>query len=140
MEDSPAPLRAREPAWLVGPLATLLAVTALLVAARFHDHLPVHPPACGFRKLAGLPCVGCGGTRSARALAAGRIGESIRFNPGVVLGVATTIAWTAAGSARFLRRVPLPKPSEQNRRIRRNAVLAAVLLLLNWIYLVFFLT
>jgi hypothetical protein len=58
----------------------------------------------------------------------------------VVLGVATTIAWTAAGSSRFLRRVPLPKPSEQNRRIRRNAVLAAVLLLLNWIYLVFFLT
>ena len=134
------PPPSRETAWLVGPLATLLAVTALLVAARFHDRLPVHAPACGFRKLAGLPCVGCGGTRSARALAAGRIGESIRFNPGVLLGVGATIAWTAAGSSRFLRRAPLPKPSEQNRRIRRNAVIAAVLLLLNWIYLVFFLT
>jgi len=140
MEDSPAPLRAREPAWLVGPLATLLAVTALLVAARFHDHLPVHPPACGFRKLAGLPCVGCGGTRSARALAAGRIGESIRFNPGVVLGVGATLAWTVSGCSRYLRRVPLPRPSEQNRRMGRNALLAAALLLLNWIYLVFFLT
>ena len=140
MDRPPAPPRLRETAWLVGPLVTLVAVIALLAAARFYDRLPAHPPGCGFRTLTGLPCLGCGGTRAARALAAGRLGESIRFNPGVVLGVATTIAWTAAGSARFLRRVPLPKPSEQNRRIRRNAVLAAVLLLLNWIYLVFFLT
>lgn len=140
MEDSPAPLRAREPAWLVGPLVTLLAVITLLVAAGRYDHLPVHPPECGFRKLAGLPCVGCGGTRSARALAAGRIGESVRFNPAVVLGVGATLAWTVAGCSRFLGGVPLPKPPEQNRRIRRNALLAAALLLLNWIYLVFFLT
>lgn len=140
MDDSPAPLRIRETAWLVGPLVTLLAVISLLAAARFHERLPVHAPECGFRKLAGLPCAGCGGTRAARALAAGRIGESIRFNPGVVLGVAATIAWTAAGCSRFFHGVPLPGPSEQNRRIRRNALLAAALLLLNWIYLVFFLT
>jgi hypothetical protein len=64
----------------------------------------------------------------------------MRFNPAVVLGVGATLAWTAAGCSRFLRGAPLPRPSEQNRRILRNALLASVFLLLNWIYLIFFLT
>jgi hypothetical protein len=139
MDRPPAPPRLRETAWLVGPLVTLVAVIALLAAARFYDRLPAHPPGCGFRTLTGLPCLGCGGTRAARALAAGRLGESIRFNPAVVLGVGATLAWTAAGCSRFLRGAPLPTPSEQHHRIRRNALLAATLLLLNWIYLLVFL-
>ncbi len=112
---------------------------ALLVAAGRYDHLPVHPPNADSGNWPAC-FVGCGGTRSHALLARGRIGESIRFNPAVVLGVGATLAWTVAGCSRFLGGVPLPKPPEQNRRIRRNALLAAALLLLNWIYLVFFLT
>mgnify|MGYP000894931469 CR=1 FL=1 len=139
MDEAPAVPRVREAAWLVGPLVTLAAVVGLLAAAKFQDRLPVEPPDCGFRKAVGLPCVGCGGTRSARALASGRIAEAARFNPAVVFGVGATLAWSVVGCTRFLRGISLPEVSEQNRRIRRNAILAVFVLLLNWIHLIVFL-
>lgn len=139
MDETRNAPRNRESAWLVGPLVTLAAVAGLLVAAKFYDHLPVRPPDCGFRKALGLPCLGCGGTRSALALVSGNVRESVRFNPAVVFGIGVSLAWTAVGCTRFFRGVPLPETKEQGRRLLRNAVIAALLLLLNWLYLIFFL-
>ncbi len=136
--DAPPP-RVRHPAILVGPLVTLAAVLALLVAARFHDRLPAHPPECGFRKVFGLPCVGCGGTRAMRALVDGRFGEATRFNPAAVAGVFASAAWAALGVWRYVQGCAPPPLSEQKRRIVRNVLIVAALLFLNWIYLVLFL-
>ena len=36
---------------------------------------------CPFRRLTGLPCMGCGMTRSFCALAKGEVGRSIAFHP-----------------------------------------------------------
>lgn len=130
--DSP---RVRHAHWLVGPLVTLAAVAVLLVAARFYEHLPVHPPECGFRKALGLPCVGCGGTRSIRALVDGRLAEATRFNPAVVVGAFACTAWAAIGIWRYWSGAEPPPAAVQNRRLVRNAILVGVLLLLNWIYL-----
>ncbi len=133
-------LRSRHGAWLVAPLVTFSAVVALLFAARFYHRLPAHPPACGFRTATGIPCLGCGGTRSARALASGDFLAAIRFNPAFVIGALLSVAWVAIGTYRFLCGTPPPPVSEQNRRIRRNLVLLSGLLLANWVYLILFLT
>lgn len=127
--------RVRHAFWLVGPLVTLAAVAALLLAARYYEHLPVRPPECGFRKVAGIPCVGCGGTRSMRALSRGQIVEAARFNPAVVAGVMFSLGWVALGCARYRLGTSPPSISEQNRRLRRNVFVTGGLLLLNWIYL-----
>ena len=131
--------RVRHGQWLVGPLVTLSAVVALLLAARFYDQLPARPPACGFHQATGLPCLGCGGTRSVRALVSGDLVASTRFNPAVVVGIAILLAWVATGWSRYLRGIEPPPIPEQNRRLKRNLVVAGVLLLLNWIYLLLFL-
>lgn len=131
--------RARHVQWLIGPLVTLAAVVVLLLVARFYDHLPVRPPECGFRKTTGLPCLGCGGTRSVRALVSGDLVAATRFNPAVIVGIFTLMAWGATGWTRYRRGIEPPSFPEQNRRLKRNALIAAVLLLLNWIYLYFFL-
>ncbi len=130
--DSP---RVRHAHWLVGPLVTLAAVAVLLVAARFYERLPAHPPECGFRKTLGLPCAGCGGTRAIRALVDGRLAEAARFNPAVVVGVLASAAWAAVGIWRYGSGAEPPPVAVQNRRLVRNAILVGGLLLLNWIYL-----
>lgn len=131
--------RVRHVQWLVGPLVTLVAVLGLLLTARFYDRLPVRPPECGFRQTTGLPCLGCGGTRSVRALVSGDVIASVTFNPGVVVGIVILLVWITTGSLRYLRGIEPPPIPEQNRRLKRNAVIAAVLFLLNWIYLLLFL-
>lgn len=131
--------RTRQVEWLVGPLVTLSAVVLLLVVARHLDRLPVEPPRCGFKDTFGIPCVGCGGTRSMRALASGDAWGALRFNPGAVAGVVLCGIWMISGSLRFFTGTPVPPLAEQNRRLKRNAAIALVLLVLNWIYLVLFL-
>lgn len=138
MKPQPS-FRPRHPEVLVGPLVTLAAVIALLIVARYYDRLPVHPPECGFRRALGIPCVGCGGTRSMQALADGRISDALRFNPAAVLGVAASLLWAIGGWVRYQRGTPLYPVAEQNRLIMRNLLVVAALLLLNWIYLILFL-
>lgn len=42
---------------------------------------------CGIRKICGLPCPGCGGTRAFYYLFRGEVGKSFRLNPTVLFGV-----------------------------------------------------
>lgn len=131
--------RVRRVEVLVGPLVTFIAVLSLLGVARFYDRLPVRPPECGFKTAFGIPCVSCGGTRSAKALSRGGVVEALSFNPAVVIGSFVSILWLFSGLHRFFAGIaPLPVP-EQNRRIRRIALVAVILLALNWVYLILFL-
>lgn len=131
--------RVRHPHWLVAPLVTFGAVIVLLVVARYYDQLPVHPPECGFRKVFGIPCVGCGGTRAMKALSAGHLREAVGFSPAAILGVFVSAVWVIVGISRFRRGVPPLSPEEQNHRIYRVLIATGVILLGNWIYLLFYL-
>ena len=59
-------------------------------------------PACTFKKLTGLPCALCGGTRSAQAFLHGDFAAALYLNPLslLVIGLATvwaaTMVWEAA--------------------------------------------
>lgn len=136
---SEASARVRRVEVLVAPLITLIAVVALLIAARFYDRLPLQAPACGFKAGFGIPCVSCGGTRAMQALSTGRIAEAVQFNPAVVIGVFVSAFWLILGLRRFHRGAPILPIPDQNRRLRRVAVITICLLALNWVYLILFL-
>lgn len=68
-------------------------------------------PACRLEEALGLPCIGCGGTRAARALLTGHVAEALQQNPLVVLiAVASPVcavsdcAERTPGFVRWLRR------------------------------------
>lgn len=114
----------------------------LFLAALFYDYLPVHPPACGFRTVTGLPCVGCGGTRAMRSLAAGHLVEALRYNPGAILAFFASLVWGVVAYLRYFQVLPAgPTRTWEGRRRRLYFILSAVitLLVLNWIYLLIYL-
>lgn len=124
---------------LVAPLVTFAAVVGLLVIARYYERLPAQAPACGFKTVLSIPCVGCGGTRAMKSLVSGRPLEAVRYNPAVIMGVFASALWAVAGVLNYRRgRSPLSVP-EQNRRLKRVALIVLAVLTLNWVYLILFL-
>lgn len=66
---------------------SLLILGVLMAAALVHlygatlsEGVGLFSPGCFFRKLTGLKCPGCGGTRAMQALLRGDIAEALRFN------------------------------------------------------------
>lgn len=124
---------------LVAPLVTFAAVVGLLIAAHYYERLPAQAPACGFKTVLSIPCVGCGGTRAMKALVSGRPLEAVRYNPAVIMGVFASALWAVAGVLKYRSgRSPLSVP-EQNRRIKQVALIVLAVLTLNWVYLILFL-
>ena len=96
-------------------------------------------PLCGFRKLTGVPCPLCGGTRAVESLTDLDLGTALSMNPLVCLGTLALIAWLFLGLADHVL------GSRLERRLTRSlarlplAIIGFGLLLLNWAYRVFFL-
>src|SRR5262249_10143344 len=91
-------------------------------------------PRCALHSLTGVPCVACGSTRAALALAHGHALEALALNPlatlamiGGVLGGFIAPGWVAA-------RGPLPGLGESASRRLRIAAWCSVAL--QWAYLV----
>ena len=64
-------------------------------------------PGCIFRRLTGLACPGCGGTRAARALLAGDVWAACRFNLFLIPSVLMLLAEYVREAAAFIRRRPV---------------------------------
>ncbi|MFN7340452.1 MAG: DUF2752 domain-containing protein [Opitutia bacterium] len=73
------------------PLALVASCFAAWVAFR----LGLTTPGCGFRRLTDLPCLACGGTRSARSLLAADFLSALAFNPLFVLTLGLAVLWSA---------------------------------------------
>lgn len=113
---------------------TFLAVAGLIVAARFYAWIPIKPAPCGMRTMTGLPCLGCGGTRSMRALAEGDFLAAVTFNPLAMLGVLFVLGWFLLNLWRATTATaPRPRRKLSGRWI---ATICIALALANWIYLV----
>ncbi len=91
---------------------------------------------CAWHRLTGLPCLTCGSTRAAAALLAGDPCLALRLQPLMVVGGAAALAALSAYSWCLLarRRVVSLRLGPPERRLAW-AVLA-VLVALNWAYLV----
>lgn len=133
---SAAPSRPPMAPILIGPVITALAIVGLLVAARFYEHLPLKPPACGLRTMTGIPCLACGGTRSMMSLAQGNFSDALAYNPLAFLSVVAAIIWLMAAVFRW--RFPRSADRElQRRRIPVWMIVTTLVTLFvaNWVYL-----
>ena len=64
-------------------------------------------PECIFMRWTGLPCLGCGGTRSARCLVALDPLQAFLYHPGFVLVTLGLALWTIHSACALLSRDPL---------------------------------
>lgn len=100
-----AKLPARTHPWdlLFGPWSVgvgLAVVAGAAGGALWLDPAAVGVDLCWFRRLSGLPCPGCGLTRSVVALAQGELRASLAFHPFGPL----VLAWAAAATCSILVR------------------------------------
>ncbi len=108
---------------VAGLAASGIATAALLSPARV-DQGPV---LCPFRRLTGLPCPGCGLTRSWVDLMHGHVVDAMAVHPfGAVTLALAGVLVVAVGTA-VVRRTPLPTYAEVFARSRgRRRLLAAI--------------
>ncbi|MDJ1135280.1 DUF2752 domain-containing protein [Streptomyces iconiensis] len=84
------------------PIGTLAGVGAAFVyVASFDPNQPGHYPACPLLAVTGIYCPGCGGLRSAYAVAHGDLASALHAN---VLAVVLFVAFAALWTHWFLRR------------------------------------
>ncbi|MFZ4180351.1 DUF2752 domain-containing protein [Streptomyces pseudogriseolus] len=99
---------------LAAPAGLLAAVTAAFAyVAAVDPNEPGHYPVCPLLHLTGLYCPGCGGLRSAHAVAHGDLAAALQANAPAVLGYAAfAVLWTVwvvrAARGRPLRLAPPP--------------------------------
>lgn len=119
------------------PGISFLALAALLIAARFHEALPIKPPPCGLRTLTGIPCLACGGTRSLVALSRGEIMRAVAFNPLVFLAAIAIAGWLAVVLGRLALGLPERKRTPWSRGRVAWVIAGSILLAAaNWAYLI----
>ena len=91
---------------------------------------------CAWKAVAGVPCVGCGGTRSLKLLASGHFQDALAMNPGAVL---LTLGLTGLFLYSVLVVSGLVPPFRRrvSRAIGVLLVIASILAaVLNWLYLI----
>ncbi|WP_279328742.1 DUF2752 domain-containing protein [Streptomyces sp. OS603R] len=99
---------------LAAPAGLLAAVTAAFAyVAAVDPNEPGHYPVCPLLGLTGLYCPGCGGLRSAHAVAHGDLAAALQANTPAVLGYAAfAVLWTVwvirAARGRPMRLDPPP--------------------------------
>lgn len=88
---------------------------------------------CTWKGITGLPCAGCGGTRSVAMLLGGDVYPALAMNPAAVVAMVGTLLVTIyAGLVVACRLEPL-RPTFLRAKFWRFALLG--LLVANWIYL-----
>ncbi|MCL2103677.1 MAG: DUF2752 domain-containing protein [Kiritimatiellaeota bacterium] len=90
---------------------------------------------CLLKRLTGVPCFLCGSTRAALALLRGGVPDALRMQPlmTILMLLAVPLGGGYVVSALFLRRVPSVRLTRLE--VHVAIVLAVLLLLLNWLWL-----
>lgn len=98
-------------------------------------------PQCFFMRVTGLPCLGCGGTRSARNLVQLDLGQAFLYHPGFFLVVMLAALWTAYSAAFWLRRETLRlRLYVEPAYARRVRIAFAFVLIAHWAWQCYYLT
>lgn len=109
-----------------------VAAAILVVFSPWAETLASAAPACPFKLVAGIPCLTCGATRAAVALAAGNLIEAFSLNPLAALGWALFVAGGLVAGVLALRGRGVVEPVRQPSRAWRLAALSGAVA--NWIY------
>jgi hypothetical protein len=110
-------------------------VLGAIVVAMLMGYLGIGFPQCSFKRITGLPCAFCGGTRSLRAIGHFHFAQAFWLNP-----LVTVSAFVAAVSALFW--AVTPQRFDQSIAKLKKLPLVAIglaLVALNWIFVLKFL-
>lgn len=130
----------KRPEAFIPPLMFAIGILLLLFVARFYEHLPIKPPECNLKRLTGIPCVSCGGTRAFQALSRGQIVAAFRFNPAATAAVFAAAIWMVMILIRKDKPDQQALSPDQRRKRTRFFIIAGVLIFVaNWIYLIYYL-
>jgi hypothetical protein len=111
--------------WALGAACALACAPMLPWLARWAGPCPLHA-------LTGVPCLTCGSTRAALALARGDVAAAVASNPLVTVAIVAGLLGGAVAPAWAMLGWPVPRiPATAASRLALAAALAA-----NWIYLV----
>jgi hypothetical protein len=121
---SPRVSRLPAPAEVLGGLGLAGLVVAAALPA---SHIADGPVLCPFRRLTGLPCPGCGLTRSWVYLVHGDVHAAVWANPFGLISVAAALALAVMSVVARVRRRP---PLDLERLVRQPWVIA---LFLAWV-------
>jgi hypothetical protein len=125
-------IRALPAAW--HPFLILLGAGLVALGVRFCLQFHVPLPFCILRRTTGLPCPGCGSTRSLAAWAHLDPLSALRFNPLLFCAVIGLVLWLGAVVLDQICGTRLVgRAREIRRRISLRVLLALVVL--NWLYL-----
>ena len=92
-------------------------------------------PHCLLKTWTGLPCFTCGGFRALQALLAGKVATAFRLQPLLTLLAAAAAVWCGYGVTGPLLKIPRIRVCLVRREKGLFAAGAALLVLLNWTYL-----
>ena len=110
--------------------------TAGLVASAVWFALRLPWPSCAFHALTGLPCVTCGGTRSAIQFLHGHFHAALLFNPLVFACLCAIALFDFYAFAVLAMRAPRLRLADWKRTETKVVrIVAIALLALNWAYL-----
>jgi hypothetical protein len=108
----------------------------LIGAAKVLPILSIAPP-CVFKGLTGIPCPTCGTTRSLVYLSQGDITTAFTMNPLTALGFIAAVLYFFYSVITLLFNLPKMSFILTNREKKNVPTTAIVLLIVQWVYLIF---
>ncbi len=104
-------------------------------------YLGLETPGCIFHGVTHLPCLGCGGTRCARALVQLNLWEAFKFHPAFFLTFIFAILWMVYSAIFWLRRDTLRlRFSIQENQRKKLTLLIIIFVGLHWVWQCYYLT
>ena len=129
-----APLKVDDPESVVG---FIMMPVALFVVYLYHALLPERWLRCTFREQYHLPCISCGAFRALDALLGGKVLDAFRLQPLIVATLFLGLGYMLYALSIALFGVPKLRIEQFSRRdFVVLCLVAGLLTLLNWLYLV----
>lgn len=104
-------------------------------------YLGLETPGCIFHGITHLPCLGCGGTRCARALTQLNFWDAFKFHPAFFIAFIIAVHWTIYSAIFWLRRDTMClRFSIQEGRRNKLTLFAIIFVAMHWAWQCYYLS